>query len=67
MKWRDVMVKPGGKLVYSTCSILPDENEQVVKEFLEANGEWDLEDQKSIFPDECDYDGFYMARFSLKG
>jgi len=31
------LVKPGGRLVYATCSILPQENEEVVQAFLEAN------------------------------
>ncbi len=33
-------VKPGGVLVYATCSILPDENEQVVTHFLSKHGEF---------------------------
>ncbi len=31
------LVKPGGRLVYATCSILAEENEEVVKRFLESN------------------------------
>ena len=31
------LVKPGGRLVYATCSVLPDENEAVVAAFLAAN------------------------------
>ena len=31
------LVKPGGRLVYATCSLLPEENEQVVSEFLARN------------------------------
>jgi 16S rRNA (cytosine967-C5)-methyltransferase len=31
------LVKPGGRLVYATCSVLPDENERVVERFLSQN------------------------------
>lgn len=34
------MVKPGGRLVYATCSPEPEENEDVVEPFLESHGEW---------------------------
>ncbi|HEX4923768.1 MAG TPA: class I SAM-dependent methyltransferase [Bdellovibrionales bacterium] len=55
------MVKPGGVLVYSTCSLLPSENERQVEWFLSQNSGWTLEDQKHFWPDEG-FDGFYMAR-----
>jgi 16S rRNA (cytosine967-C5)-methyltransferase len=57
------MVKPGGKMVYSTCSILPSENQQQVKSFLSrVDGSFILEDEKSISPALSGFDGFYMAR-----
>ena len=31
------MVKPGGKMVYATCSILPSENQEQVKKFLKTD------------------------------
>ena len=56
------MLKPGGLLVYSTCSILPSENENQVKYFLEKNSEqFALEEEKTIAPS-LYTDGFYMAR-----
>ncbi|HLP16843.1 MAG TPA: RsmB/NOP family class I SAM-dependent RNA methyltransferase [Bacteroidota bacterium] len=36
-------VKPGGVLVYATCTTMPEENEQVVESFLEAHPEFELE------------------------
>ena len=54
------MVKPGGKLIYSTCSIFPSENEKQVESFLKLRTEFQLTKQKSILPSEG-YDGFYMA------
>jgi 16S rRNA (cytosine967-C5)-methyltransferase len=59
------MVKAGGKLVYSTCSILPMENENVVKDFLEKNPNYTLEEENRIWPSEG-FDGFYMARLLKK-
>lgn len=57
------MVKPGGKLVYSTCSILPDENAGQIGHFLQKNHNFELMAERSVSPTEG-FDGFYMA--SLK-
>lgn len=54
------MLKPGGLMVYSTCSILPSENEGQVQEFLSHQQSFELIEQKHIFPSEG-FDGFYMA------
>ena len=55
------MLKPGGLMVYSTCSILPSENEKQVQKFLsDKKGRFDLVEEKHIFPSEG-FDGFYIA------
>ncbi len=60
------MVKPGGKLVYATCSILPKENELQVKQFLAEQGEkWKLEEERHYLPGDHGGDGFYAARLAL--
>lgn len=55
------MVKPGGKLVYATCSVLPSENQDQVKTFLKSNTEFTLVSDQKILASESGYDGFYMA------
>jgi 16S rRNA (cytosine967-C5)-methyltransferase len=57
------MVKPGGKLVYATCSVMPGENQKQVQAFLAAHGdEWTLEAEKTWTPSKHGFDGFYAAR-----
>jgi 16S rRNA (cytosine967-C5)-methyltransferase len=61
------MVKPGGKMVYATCSILPRENEDQVNAFLEENNHiFELEKQETILPHEEGFDGFFMALLKRK-
>ncbi len=60
------MLKKGGLMIYSTCSILPSENELQVEEFIKnQNGAFELEEQKNILPSDG-FDGFYMARIKKK-
>ena len=60
------MVKPGGKLVYATCSILPSENEQQVAKFLQEHPEFEFVKEAKISPAESGFDGFYMALLQRK-
>jgi len=57
------MVKNGGKMVYATCSVLPSENQNQVKEFLasEAGKGFTFIKDKKVLASESGYDGFYMA------
>jgi 16S rRNA (cytosine967-C5)-methyltransferase len=55
------MLKPGGLMVYSTCSLLPAENEKQVVRFLETRTEqFEKVDERWIRPSDG-FDGFYMA------
>jgi 16S rRNA (cytosine967-C5)-methyltransferase len=62
------LIKNNGKLVYATCSILPSENEIQIESFLKSNIglKFKKEDEKKISPSKTGFDGFYMARLSLK-
>jgi len=73
--WR--VVKPGGKLVYVTCSILKRENEQQMINFLSANGDavelpikadWGQSCKigRQILPGQHEADGFYYAIIGKK-
>jgi 16S rRNA (cytosine967-C5)-methyltransferase len=57
------MCKPGGVMVYATCSIAPSENELQVKQFISQNEtQWTLETEKTFYPERSGPDGFYFAR-----
>ncbi|PWG04907.1 RsmB/NOP family class I SAM-dependent RNA methyltransferase [Polaribacter aquimarinus] len=62
------MVKPGGKMVYATCSILPSENQHQVDNFLtsEAGKEFIFVKDKKVLAHISGFDGFYMALLEKK-
>lgn len=55
------MIKINGLMVYSTCSILPSENQNQVNQFLDLHKNFELVSEKSLLPSEG-FDGFYMAK-----
>ncbi len=56
------LVKKGGVLLYSTCSIEKDENNDLIREFIEENGsdKWSIENEMQLIPT-LDFDGAYGA------
>ena len=62
------IVKPGGKLVYATCSILPSENQEQVQRFLitEIGKQFQFVEDRKILASESGFDGFYMALLERK-
>lgn len=54
-------VKIGGKLVFSTCTLLPQENEENVARFLAQNNSFKLKEQRTLYPDTDGTDGFFYA------
>ncbi len=59
-------VKKGGILVYSTCTVNRDENEENIKCFLENFKEFDLIEQRQLLPHIDKTDGFFYAVFERK-
>jgi len=57
------IVRPGGRMVYATCSILPSENEAQIATFLasEAGKDFHLLEERRILPQDAGFDGFYIA------
>ncbi|GAA3776772.1 RsmB/NOP family class I SAM-dependent RNA methyltransferase [Flavobacterium ginsengiterrae] len=62
------IVKPGGKLVYATCSVLPSENQEQVQKFLktEIGQQFTLVEDRKLLASESGFDGFYMALMERK-
>lgn len=58
-------VKPGGKMIYSTCTVSRQENEENTRWFLKEHEDFKLLSSRQILPGE-ERDGFYIAEF-LKG
>jgi 16S rRNA (cytosine967-C5)-methyltransferase len=57
-------VRPGGTLVYSTCTISPEENERQIDRFLERHADFQEERRMQLFPHRHGTDGFFIARLA---
>ena len=55
-------VRPGGRLIYSTCTLLGEENEQQVRAFMKRHDGFELEEEMKLLPFEGGHEGFYAAR-----
>ena len=59
-------VKPGGKLLYSTCTVNKNENEDIIGEFLKKHSGFVLTEQKQLLPHTDNTDGFFYAALERK-
>ncbi len=55
-------LKPGGTLLYSTCTILRRENQEVVEKFLATHENFELAEMKTLLPHVTNTDGFFYAK-----
>ena len=62
------IVKPGGQIVYATCSVLPSENQNQVEKFLTSDSgkNFVFVKDKKVLAHKSGYDGFYMALLEKK-
>ena len=54
-------IKKGGKILYSTCTIDPEENTKLVNRFVEGNPGFEIEFEQQLLPDRNGCDGFYIS------
>ena len=59
-------LKPGGTLVYSTCSLEPEENGEVVRDFLLEHADFKLDRSRELLPFADKADGAYVARLARR-
>ena len=60
------LVRPGGRLVYSTCSLEHEENGAQIEAFLRANREFRLKEEQRRFPPVDEMDGAFAARLEKR-
>lgn len=62
LKQGALMLKPQGVLVYSTCTLNKKENEKQIERFMKEHPNFKLLGMKTIFPHQCQSDGFFIAK-----
>lgn len=62
-----VMLKPGGVIVYSTCTFSKEENEDVIEYFLERHPDFTLEEMERFWPNKVDGEGHFVAKLVRRG
>lgn len=62
-----LMLKPGGTMVYSTCTFSREENEDVIERFLQQHPDFSLEQEERMWPHKIAGEGHFAAVLKLKG
>ena len=57
----------GGKLIYSTCTFSPEENEGVIEAFIESHPEYAVEEMRQLYPHTCAGEGHFVAVLEKRG
>lgn len=55
-------LKPNGTILYSTCSLEPEENQQLIQKFLSTHADFRLDHERELLPFRDQVDGAYIAR-----
>ena len=62
-----IALAPGGKLIYSTCTFSPEENEDTVEAFVKAHPDMNVELTHRLYPHTCKGEGHFIARLAKAG
>ena len=57
-------LKPSGTILYSTCSLEPEENQNLIRHFLSTHSDFRLDLESELLPFRDNVDGAYIARLS---
>ena len=67
LAFADKMLKPGGRLVYSTCTFEPYENKWQIRSFVNSHPEYSILEQEHIYPHKEKGEGHYCAVLKKEG
>lgn len=62
-----MMLRPGGRLVYSTCTFAPEENEEGMERFLERHSDFQLLESMRLWPHKVKGEGHFAAVLQKEG
>lgn len=63
----DILLAPGGELIYSTCTFAPEENERQIDRFLGEHPDYSLVSMEHLYPHQIDGEGHFVAKLRKDG